>query len=84
MNIRAKMRCDSVMRSGGHEDAAGKKLFQETVALSAVSYGDNDENKSYSLWTPCASVSMTITNPSAQGVFEPGREYYVDFTPASE
>ena len=83
MNVRAKMKCQSVTRSGGDEDAAGKRMFQETVKLSAVSYGDNDENKSYSLWTPNATVEMTITNPDAHGAFEPGREYYVNFAEAA-
>ncbi len=83
MKIKAKMFCASVTRSGGQEDAAGNRTFQETVELSAVTYGDNDENKSFSKWTPTASVSMMITNPDAQGAFEPGKEYYVNFAEAS-
>ena len=72
MNIKAKMRCDSVTKNS---------YDQEVVRLGAV-YGDGEENKSYSLATPSASVELTISNPDAFGAFVPKGEYYVDFTPA--
>ena len=70
--IRAKMRCDTVTKTS--YDA-------EVVKLQAV-YGNIEENKSYSLATPTASVEITISNPEAFGKFVPKGEYYVDFTPA--
>lgn len=51
-----------------------------------VSFGAvcNAENKSWADATPGLSLNITIKNPAAQ-VFEPGKEYYLDFTevPAS-
>ena len=82
MNIKAKMLCQSVSRSSAGNEQDGTKRFQETVTLTAVTYGDDDENKTYAQYTPSASVSMTIDNQRALGAFEPGEEYYVDFTPA--
>lgn len=73
MNIRAKLYVTNV-----------EKLDSgESVSFEAV-IGDSDENKSFSEATPSASLRMWISNPSARGVFENGKEYYVDFTPASE
>ena len=72
-NIRAKFKVDLVTKHayGGEE-----------VQLSAV-YGEANENASFSKATPVGKHSMTITNEAAQGFFVAGREYYLDFTPAS-
>jgi hypothetical protein len=53
----------------------------EIVNLEAVVSG-SDENKSFANATPSASLRIWISNPSAQGVFEQGTEYYLDFTKA--
>ena len=71
--IRAKMVCEEVAKNIN----AG-----ERVKLRAV-YGDTPENKSFSKWTPSATVEMQISNPAALGAFVPGAEYYLDFTPAA-
>jgi len=65
------MNCESVL----------KTAFGETVKLNAVVDG-SEENKSFSNYTPSATLSMTIDNPAAIGAFVPGKSYYVDFTPA--
>jgi hypothetical protein len=65
------MNCESVL----------KTAFGETIKLNAVVDG-SEENKSFSKYTPSASLSMQVDNPDAVGVFTPGRNYYVDFTPA--
>ena len=71
--IRAKFRCQTVLL-GEHG---------EQVKLGAVSSSDeNDPNKSWSQYTPSGSIEMMITNPAAEGQFRPGREYFIDFTPA--
>lgn len=51
------------------------------VELKAF-YDGSEENKQYFKWTPNGSVTLGILNPSAAAIFEPGKEYYVDFTPA--
>jgi hypothetical protein len=75
--VRAKMRCFTVdhLRDGRPESTYAE------VRLQAV-YDDGDPtNKSWSQATPSGEVRMMITNPSAVAAFEPGKEYYVDFTP---
>lgn len=71
--VRAKFVCVS------NEQKEGE---QHQVKLNAVMQG-SEENKSFSRWTPVANLEMWISDetPAAQ-VFEQGKEYYVDFTPA--
>jgi hypothetical protein len=71
--IRAKMQVQQVV----------KTLYSETVKLTAVCGGTPEDN-SFSKATPCASMEMTIDNPDAQGKLVPGKNYYLDFTPADE
>jgi hypothetical protein len=70
-NVRAKVTCSS-LELFGNDNTAFK--------FSAVMSG-GDENKSWSKWTPSLSLTMQVTNPEVK--FEPGKEYYLDFTPAS-
>lgn len=46
--------------------------------LSAV-VNDSEENKSFSIYTPNASVKIHITNPEALDFFEAGSEYVCEF-----
>lgn len=75
--MRAKMVVDSVSPLGDH---------QEQLKLRAVckedGYEENglDENNTFSTFTPCADLDMTITNPALIGKFKPGQTFYVDFT----
>ena len=46
--------------------------------LSAV-INDSPENKSFSIYTPNASVEMHITNPEALDFFKAGEEYTCEF-----
>ena len=59
----------------------------QAVAFSAVTdtkYGANGENEdnTYARWTPSASLTMFITNPSLIDKLQAGQKFYVDFTPA--
>jgi hypothetical protein len=76
MKVRAKFRCTRVgtVHCGGEQ-------FQEEVSLSPVSSG-SEENKEWSKYTPSGSITMNITAEGAVGVFKPGKEYFVEFTPA--
>lgn len=49
----------------------------ETVQLSAVTSG-SEENKQFAVLTPTATFNITIDNPNAQGMFEPGKEYFLE------
>lgn len=52
------------------------------VELSAV-YNGSEENKKYFKYTPNGRITLGILNPEAAAIFEPGKEYYVDFSAAN-
>lgn len=51
--------------------------------LRAV-YDGSEENKQYFKWTPIDEIKLGILNESAAKIFEPGNEYFVDFTSAQK
>ena len=48
-----------------------------------ASYGDGKSDESRSKWTPSGKITMVVTNPDAIAAFDLGKQYYLDFTPAS-
>lgn len=71
--MRAKMRVEFVQRFEGREQ----------IQMAAVyGGGTNAEDNTFSKATPCASLSMTISNKALHGTINPGDTFYVDFTPA--
>lgn len=75
MTVRAKFKCHAKeMREQGGEQHAALTFF--------ASYGEGKDNKDWSKWTPIGTLNMTISNPGAFEWFEPGKEYYPDFTEA--
>jgi len=72
---RAKFYCCSVTLFSS-DPGAGK-----AVKLQPVTSG-SEENREFWKYTPSGSIELSISNPEAAKIFEPGREYYVDFTPA--
>lgn len=68
---------------GGSRRQKYEKFLQPTVQLSAVKDEDpQSENGKFWQATPMGTVSLTINNPRGAEVFEPGQDYYVDFSPA--
>lgn len=65
--VRAKFKCQSNVDG--------------MVVLNPV-YSGCEENKTFWEHTPAGTITLTITNTAARDQFEPGKEYYVDFTPA--
>lgn len=61
----AKFKCGSVQNFGNNNINAN---------LSAVT-NDSEENKTFSVYTPNATLNMHITNPEALDFFEPGKQY---------
>lgn len=51
--------------------------------LSAVT-NTSEENKTFSIYTPNATVKMHITNPEALDFFEAGEEYICTFVKAEK
>jgi len=73
MQVRAKFRVDSVQQFE----------HSEIVRLTAVYGGStNAEDNTFAEATPCAELTMTITNKAVHGQFKPGQKFYADFTPA--
>lgn len=70
MSVRAKFKVDSVEHTA---DSA-------TVKLTPVVSG-SEENKTFYKWTPSGLIMLATINKEAAKQFEPGKEYYVDFTP---
>lgn len=79
MTVRAKMKCYAVQRlMDGKPDTEVAEIRMMPV------YDDGDPaNKTWSKATPSGEVRLFITNPAAIDAFEPGKSYFVDFTPAN-
>jgi hypothetical protein len=77
MNVRAKFRCNFVAPT--HTNDPNATCVR--VDMMPV-YADGKGNDSWSKATPGGQLTMWITNPAAADAFEPGKEYFLDFTPA--
>jgi hypothetical protein len=73
LTVRAKFVVAAVTARQGSRD----------VELVAVTSG-SDENKSFWQYTPAGNIKLSVVNEAAAAQFQPGQEYYVDFTPASK
>lgn len=73
MTVRAKFRCNEVKLS---EHGA-------EVTLRPV-VGNSDENARFYKATPGGQIQLSTINEQAAAQFKPGRDYYVDFTPADQ
>ena len=71
--MRSKFICNSV------EDYAGQKQAN----LNAVC-GGPEENYSSNKATPSGHLTISINKEGAMNYFEPGKEYYLDFTVAPQ
>ncbi|HEY9657688.1 MAG TPA: hypothetical protein V6C65_04425 [Allocoleopsis sp.] len=74
MSVRAKFTC----LSKEHDTS---DPTHGSVTLHAVVTG-SEENKSFFNMTPNGIINLGILNPDAFAQFEPGKDYYVDFTAA--
>ena len=66
-----------------NRDEYGEELRFTAVSKSTTYPEDGtDENNTYALYTPTAELTMKVNNPELFGQFNPGEEYYLDFTKA--
>jgi hypothetical protein len=79
MNVRAKFFVSEIK----HAATPGSEPYA-TVSLSPVfgTYGDGDDNKTWSKYTPSGKMELGITNPDAIAAFELGKAYLITFEPA--
>ncbi|QTU64210.1 hypothetical protein [Streptomyces scabiei] len=77
MAIRAKFRCNTeTHKKWGPNDSQVARSYE----FSAV-YDENlPEDQRYAKASPSGSLTIQVDNPAVS--FEPGRSYYLDFTPA--
>lgn len=68
---RCKFRCNSVTDHGTAKD----------VVMTPVT-GESEENKKFWQYTPSGQFVMSWVNPNVS--FTPGKEYYLDITPAEQ
>lgn len=81
MTVRAKLRCsrENTIRFGPLPLSGGSQREYEFHAV----YDDSiPEDQRYAKATPQANLKMTVDNPAV--IFEPGKNYYLDFTPVTD
>lgn len=71
--VRSKFKCIGEMRTEYHQ--------RKYTFAPVYSNDPNAENKAFWDATPSGTIELLITNEKAW-TFEPGKEYYVDFTEA--
>jgi hypothetical protein len=81
MNVRAKFFVSEIKHAG----TPGSDPFA-TVTLLPVfgTYGDGQDNETWSKYTPSGKIEMNITNPAAIDAFEVGKAYNITFEPAAK
>jgi hypothetical protein len=72
MSTRAKFKCNEVSKRTGW---SGIEFIY--AAKFQVVYGDSPENKEFFAATPSGTIEISTLRSDH---FEPGKDYYVDFT----
>lgn len=83
MAVRAKFYCGGCEIKKGDFYNSTTQQMDKDIEFAEVQLFPNccKENESWNQATPSGMVKMTITNPEAYKQFEPGKEYFIDFTP---
>lgn len=78
--VRAKFRCGSLETYAPADigDPQGPRTYRFQAAYDA----STPEDQRYAKYTPSGELRITVDNPAV--VFEPGRQYYLDFTPVED
>lgn len=72
MAVRAKLTCNSVETFS----RGGTRTYKFNASPDKAGI---PEDQQFTQYTPSASLTMSVDNPAVS--FEPGKEYFVDFTP---
>lgn len=72
---RAKFQCQRI------EEVRYQGMTQHKVVLTAVTAYSAPEDKPFWDATPLGEISIGIANEQALKLFEPGKQYFVDFSP---
>ncbi len=80
--VRAKFTCTSVTKYMGSAFNPETKVYEQrpvyNYKFSAVTSG-SEENKAFFASTPSGSIELSAIRDD---LFEPGKEYYLDISPA--
>jgi hypothetical protein len=76
------MRAKMTVRSVEMPYSGVQRLSMSAVTSKPFDAEGNSEDNTYARYTPTASLTLDITNPSLHGKFEQGDTFYVDFTRA--
>lgn len=79
--VRAKFRCDAKTERSYSKNADGTPIIQKDIELNPV-MGGSEENKAFWKASPSGKITLGCANLPAADLFEIGKEYYIDFTPA--
>ncbi|MFM9595768.1 hypothetical protein ACKI1J_24090 [Streptomyces scabiei] len=93
MPVRAKFRCTTVEQSTSApvevkryapagEEPTTYQTWPRTFRFMAAYDLSVPEDERYALATPSGTLQIQVDNPAVS--FEPGKDYYLDFTPAEE
>lgn len=77
ITMRAKMQVQSVERFDGSDNVT---MF--AVTSKPFDAEGNSEDNTYAKFSPSGELKLTIANPRLLGKIEPGKKFYLDFTPA--
>lgn len=58
-------------------------MKRDDMVLFSPVYSGSPENQEFFKATPGGDISLYVVNKAAYDAFEMGKEYYIDFTPAS-
>ena len=73
--VRAKFRCSAKTERENCGSTTFSLDFYPVI-------GASEENKKFFSATPGGKLELHVVNHEAAKIFEPGKEYYVDITPA--
>jgi hypothetical protein len=81
MTTRAKFQCQRIENT---KYAGGESSVLVFTAVTPYNSEDTAINKAFWEATPNGEIKITISNKKAVEQFQPGKQYYVDFTEIEE
>jgi hypothetical protein len=88
MSVRAKFRCDSITLMMGYRYDKDAKtnvpVPSRSISMSPVYGNGNPEHENTKFWeaSPSGKLDLNVVNAAAADMFEVGKEYYLDISPA--
>lgn len=74
MNMRAKLKIESIQKGEQCEVLHFRAVYKDEYDATG-----KDENNTYALYTPGATLEMIVTNPELLNTYSVGDTFYVDF-----